>query len=162
MLDEREEQCGRHLHRDTSGSMDRLKKYLARSFFFLLYQFLCTAPKRSRSSSSPTIPRPRKSPRRNSSIRANRGTLISSPPQGPGGDPGALPSRALEHLAAFHCSDGDNFESDNDEALKAARELGKDICALFGYGEITMGSHYYESSTLSASGGWMPRTSSRC
>ena len=27
---------------DTSGSMDRLKKYLARSFFFLLYQFVCT------------------------------------------------------------------------------------------------------------------------
>ena len=27
---------------DTSGSMDRVKKYLARSFFFLLYQFICT------------------------------------------------------------------------------------------------------------------------
>ena len=27
---------------DTSGSMDTMKKYLARSFFFLLYQFLCT------------------------------------------------------------------------------------------------------------------------
>ena len=26
---------------DTSGSMDTMKKYLARSFFFLLYQFLC-------------------------------------------------------------------------------------------------------------------------
>jgi len=27
---------------DTSGSMDTMKKYLARSFFFLLYQFICT------------------------------------------------------------------------------------------------------------------------
>ena len=27
---------------DTSGSMDTMKKYLARSFFFLLYRFLCT------------------------------------------------------------------------------------------------------------------------
>src|SRR5580765_6731866 len=27
---------------DTSGSMDTMKKYLARSFFFLLYQFVCS------------------------------------------------------------------------------------------------------------------------
>ena len=27
---------------DTSGSMDTMKKYLARSFFFLLYQFIST------------------------------------------------------------------------------------------------------------------------
>src|SRR5262245_14262887 len=27
---------------DTSGSMDTMKKFLARSFFFLLYQFVCT------------------------------------------------------------------------------------------------------------------------
>ncbi len=27
---------------DTSGSMDSMKKYLARSFFFLLYQFVST------------------------------------------------------------------------------------------------------------------------
>jgi hypothetical protein len=27
---------------DTSGSMDTMKKYLARSFFFLLYQFICS------------------------------------------------------------------------------------------------------------------------
>src|SRR6185369_5482850 len=27
---------------DTSGSMDTMKKYLARSFFFLLYQFIAT------------------------------------------------------------------------------------------------------------------------
>jgi uncharacterized sporulation protein YeaH/YhbH (DUF444 family) len=45
---------------DTSGSMDRLKKYLARSFFFLLYQFSAPSTKRSKSSSSPTIPRRRR------------------------------------------------------------------------------------------------------
>ncbi|MDT9091470.1 DUF444 family protein, partial [Escherichia coli] len=27
---------------DTSGSMDTMKKYLARSFFFMLYQFIAT------------------------------------------------------------------------------------------------------------------------
>ena len=43
MLDEREESNAVVICiMDTSGSMDRLKKYLARSFFFLLYQFLCT------------------------------------------------------------------------------------------------------------------------
>ena len=52
------------------------------------------------------------------------------------------------NIYAFHCSDGDNFESDNDEAMRAARELCE-ICNLFGYGEIKpMGSHYYESSML--------------
>ena len=43
VLDEREESNAVVICiMDTSGSMDRLKKYLARSFFFLLYQFLCT------------------------------------------------------------------------------------------------------------------------
>ena len=52
------------------------------------------------------------------------------------------------NIYAFHCSDGDNFDSDNAEALKAARELC-DTCNLFGYGEIKpMGSHYYESSMI--------------
>ena len=56
---------------DTSGSMDRLKKYLARSFFFLLFQFVCTKYENVRSCSSPTIPRPRKSPRTSSFTRAS-------------------------------------------------------------------------------------------
>ena len=51
-------------------------------------------------------------------------------------------------MYAFHCSDGDNFDSDNANALKAAKELCE-VCNLFGYGEIKpLGSHYYESSML--------------
>ena len=42
---------------DTSGSMDTMKKYLARSFFFLLYQFIATHIATSRSSSSRITPR---------------------------------------------------------------------------------------------------------
>jgi sporulation protein YhbH len=134
---------------DTSGSMDTMKKYLARSFFFLLYQFICTKY-------------------RNVEIvflahhtEANEvtegeffhkgesgGTFISSGY-----------SRALEiiqaryhpslwNIYAFHCSDGDNFDSDNPAALRAAKEL-TDVCNLFGYGEIKpLGSRYYESSML--------------
>ena len=52
------------------------------------------------------------------------------------------------NIYAFHCSDGDNFESDNAETMQAAHDLCE-TCNLFGYGEIKpMGSHYYESSML--------------
>jgi uncharacterized sporulation protein YeaH/YhbH (DUF444 family) len=55
---------------------------------------------------------------------------------------------SLWNVYAFHCSDGDNFESDNPAALKAAQELCE-VCNLFGYGEIKpAGSRYYESSML--------------
>jgi uncharacterized protein len=52
------------------------------------------------------------------------------------------------NIYAFHCSDGDNFDSDNPIALRLAKELC-DVCNLFGYGEIKpLGSRYYESSML--------------
>ena len=55
---------------------------------------------------------------------------------------------ALWNVYVFHCSDGDNFESDNEAALKAAKELTQ-TANLFGYGEIKpLGSRYYESSML--------------
>ena len=55
---------------------------------------------------------------------------------------------SLWNVYAFHCSDGDNFDSDNPTALRAAKEL-TDVCNLFGYGEIKpLGSRYYESSML--------------
>ena len=43
---------------DTSGSMDSMKKYLARSFFFLLYQFVSTKYQNVVSRSSATIRKP--------------------------------------------------------------------------------------------------------
>jgi len=52
------------------------------------------------------------------------------------------------NVYAFHCSDGDNFESDNSAAFKAAKELC-DVCNLFGYGEIKpSGYSSYESSMI--------------
>ena len=134
---------------DTSGSMDRMKKYLARSFFFLLYQFVATKydnvhvvfiAHHTRASEVSEEEFFHKG--------ESGGTMISSGYK-----------KALEiiqdryhpehwNIYAFHCSDGDNFDSDNDEALRAAAELCK-VCNLFGYGEIKpMGSHYYESSML--------------
>ena len=134
---------------DTSGSMDRLKKYLARSFFFLLYQFVCTKYQNTELVFIGHHTRAKEVDEDEFFHKGESGgTLISSGY-----------NKALEivrdrfhpahwNIYAFHCSDGDNFESDNALALKAARELC-DTCNLFGYGEIKpMGSHYYESSMI--------------
>lgn len=134
---------------DTSGSMDRLKKYLARSFFFLLYQFVCT---KYQNTELVFIGHHTKAKEVDEDEFFHKGesggTLISSGYQ-----------KALEivrdrfhpahwNIYAFHCSDGDNFDSDNTLALESARELCE-TCNLFGYGEIKpMGSHYYESSMI--------------
>lgn len=134
---------------DTSGSMDTMKKYLARSFFFLLYQFI-----RSKYRNVEIVFIAHHTEAKEVTEEEffhkgeSGGTLISSGYQ-----------KALEivteryhpslwNVYAFHCSDGDNFDTDNANALKAAREL-TDICNLFGYGEIKpLGSRYYESSML--------------
>jgi len=134
---------------DTSGSMDTMKKYLARSFFFLLYQFIST---RYRNVEIVFIGHHTEANEVTEEEFFHKGesggTFISS---------GYL--KALEiitaryhpslwNVYAFHCSDGDNFESDNPAALKAAEELSQ-ISNLFGYGEIKpLGSRYYESSML--------------
>ncbi|MCB2054243.1 MAG: DUF444 family protein [Geminicoccaceae bacterium] len=134
---------------DTSGSMDRLKKYLARSFFFLLYQFVCTKYQNVEIVFIGHHTRAKEVTEDEFFHKGESGgTLISS------GYGKALEIvRARYHpehwnVYAFHCSDGDNFESDNPAALKAAGELCA-VCNLFGYGEIKpMGSHFYESSML--------------
>lgn len=134
---------------DTSGSMDTVKKYLARSYFFLLYQFIST---KYRSVELVFISHHTEAHEVTEQEFFHKGesggTFISS---------GYL--KALEiieeryhpslwNIYAFHCSDGDNFDSDNPAALRAAKELA-DVCNLFGYGEIKpLGSRYYESSML--------------
>jgi uncharacterized protein len=134
---------------DTSGSMDTMKKYLARSFFFMLYQFIAT---RYRNVEIVFIGHHTEAKEVTEDDFFHKGegggTFISSGYQ-----------KALEIIAeryhpslwniyAFHCSDGDNFDSDNPTALRTAKELA-DICNLFGYGEIKpLGSRYYESSML--------------
>ena len=55
---------------------------------------------------------------------------------------------SLWNIYAFHCSDGDNFYSDNERALQAANDLCE-VCNLFGYGEIKpVGSAYYSGSMM--------------
>ena len=134
---------------DTSGSMDRMKKYLARSFFFLLFQFVRT---RYENVELVFIGHHTEAKEVSEDDFFHKGesggTMISS------GYKKALEiiearfHPELWNIYAFHCSDGDNFDSDNDATMQATHRLCE-VCNLFGYGEIKpMGSHYYESSLL--------------
>jgi uncharacterized protein len=134
---------------DTSGSMDTMKKYLARSFFFILYQFICT---RYQNVEIVFIAHHTEAQEVTEEDFFHKGesggTFISS------GYNKALEiinerfHPALWNVYVFHCSDGDNFESDNPAALKAAMELAR-ASNLFGYGEIKpLGAGYYGSSLI--------------
>ncbi|MBE3602612.1 sporulation protein YhbH [bacterium] len=134
---------------DTSGSMDTMKKYLARSFFFLLYQFIST---RYRNVEIVFIAHHTEANEVTEEEFFHKGesggTFISSGYQKALDIIAERYHPSLWNLYAFHCSDGDNFDSDNPAAIRTARELC-DVCNLFGYGEIKpLGSRYYESSML--------------
>lgn len=138
---------------DTSGSMGTVKKYLARSFYFLLYQFV-----RQKYANVEVVFIAHHTEAKEVSENdffhkvESGGTYISS------GYKKALEiiearyHPSLWNVYAFHCSDGDNFYSDNERALQAAEDLCK-VCNLFGYGEIKpSGSAYYSGSMLEVFG----------
>jgi hypothetical protein len=121
---------------DVSGSMSQNKKFLARSFFFLLYQFIRTKYDNveivfiAHDAAAKEV-----SEEQFFSRVASGGTIVSS-----------AYNLALEiadqrfhpplwNIHAFHCSDGDNFGFDTNNMLIAANKL-RDICQLFGYCEI--------------------------
>lgn len=131
---------------DVSGSMDSTKKYLARSFFFVLSQFI-----RIKYSSVEVIFISHST----SAKEVNEfeffhrvesgGTYISS----------GL-NKAIEiiekrynpdfwNIYTFYVSDGDNWTEDNQKAIKAAKDLCE-LCNMFGYAEIMGG--YYSSSIM--------------
>lgn len=134
---------------DTSGSMDTMKKYLARSFFFLLYQFI-----RSRYRNVEIVFIAHHTEAREVTEEEffhkgeSGGTFVSSAYRRALEIVAARYHPSLWNVYAFHCSDGDNFDADNDAALRAARELAE-VCNLFGYGEIKPDrSSGYEGSML--------------
>ncbi len=130
---------------DVSGSMDNTKKYLARSFFFILTQFI-----REKYSnvevvfiSHSTIAKEVNELEFFHKVESG-GTYISS----------GL-NKALEiiekrynsnywNIYSFYVSDGDNWSEDNERTIKAAKKLSE-VCNMFGYAEI-MNSYY--SSTI--------------
>jgi uncharacterized sporulation protein YeaH/YhbH (DUF444 family) len=132
---------------DVSGSMDQTKKYMARSFYFLLYQFL-----RLRYSHIEIVFIAHTTTAKEVGELEffhkgeSGGTYISSGYE-----------KALEiieqrynssnwNIYAFHCSDGDNWTEDNKKAVELAARLCE-VCNLFGYGEIVPG-YYYAGSTV--------------
>jgi len=138
---------------DTSGSMGQIKKYLARSFYFLLFQFVKQKYQNVEVVFIAHHTEAREVTEEEFFHKVESGgTYISS------GYKKALDiieSRyhpSLWNIYAFHCSDGDNFYSDNERAVESARQLC-DVCNLFGYGEIKpSGSAYYSGSMLEVFG----------
>lgn len=132
---------------DVSGSMDQTKKYMARSFYFLLYQFIRLKYENVEVVFvSHTTVAKEVSEDEFFHKGESGGTYISSGYE-----------KALEiveqrfnpeswNIYAFHCSDGDNWSEDNLRAVEYAQKLC-DVCNLFGFGEIVPG-YYSSSSTI--------------
>ncbi len=121
---------------DVSGSMGEFKKYIARSFYFWMVRFLRTKYDNvkivfiSHHTEAKEVTEEQFFTQGESG-----GTVVSSAyrlaldviqERFPPGDWNIYP---------FHFSDGDNYYSDNDEAVRLADELIA-TCNLFGYGEI--------------------------
>jgi sporulation protein YhbH len=121
---------------DVSGSMGDFKKYIARSFYFWMVRFLRTKYDHveivfiSHHTEAKEVTEEQFFTQGESG-----GTVVSSAYR-----------LALDTIAErfpprdwnvypFHFSDGDNYYSDNDEAVRLADELIS-TCNLFGYGEI--------------------------
>jgi sporulation protein YhbH len=121
---------------DVSGSMSQARKYLARSFFFLLYQFLnYRYEKVEVVFISHTTHAERVSEDDFFKVASTGGTLISS----------AL-DKELEiiekefhpnawNIYTFYCGDGENWVSDNEKAYDEFKKI-KDVNQLVGYCEI--------------------------
>lgn len=124
---------------DVSGSMDQTKKYLARSFYFLLYQFIKLKYAKVEIVFVAHTTTAKEVTEKEFFYRGESGgTYISSGYE-----------KALEiieqrynpsawNIYSFHCSDGDNWPEDNKKTIEYAKELCEK-CNLFGYGEITPG-----------------------
>ena len=121
---------------DVSGSMGEFKKYIARSFYFWMVRFLRTKYDNveivfiSHHTEAHEV-----NEEQFFTQGESGGTVVSSAYQ-----------LALDVIRAryppsdwnvypFHFSDGDNYYSDNEEAVRLADELIQ-TCNLFGYGEI--------------------------
>ena len=121
---------------DVSGSMTKQKKYLARSFFFLLYQFL-----NHRYSAIDVIFVSHTA----EANEVNEEQFFTQVPNG-----GTLVSTGLKkveeiiekryhpknwNLYTFYCGDGDNWPIDNKESLSEFRKL-KEMNQMMCYTEI--------------------------
>ena len=121
---------------DISGSMTKNKKFLARSFFFLLYQFINQRYKTlevvfvSHDTEAYEVSEEQFFKRGSSG-----GTIVSSAIK----KVDEIISKRYHpdawNIYTFQCSDGDNWPSDMPQMLEAAESVRKK-CQLYGYCEI--------------------------
>tara|TARA_B100000700_G_scaffold286022_1_gene340534 strand:- start:173 stop:1339 length:1167 start_codon:yes stop_codon:yes gene_type:complete len=121
---------------DVSGSMTQNKRFIARSFYFLLYHFLRHKYKNLEIVFiSHTVDAKEVSEDDFFTVTTMGGTIISSGLE-----------KCLEivkeryhpsmwNVYAFHCSDGDNWPEDDSKAISRSLEL-KDLCQLYCYIQI--------------------------
>ena len=136
---------------DVSGSMTKSKKFLARSFFFLLYQFL------NHKYSSVDVIFVSHTAEAN---EVNEEQFFTQVPNG-----GTLVSTGLKkvediiekryhpnnwNIYTFYCGDGDNWSVDNKEALSSFKRL-KELNQIMCYTEIGK-LHNYSEYSLFAGG----------
>ena len=121
---------------DVSGSMGKQKKFLARSFFFLLYQFIRY---RYEKIDIVFVAHTTEAKEVNEDDFFQRGssggTFISS---GLNKSLDVINERynpSSWNLYAFHGSDGENWSEDNEKAKESMQKL-IDICQLSGYIQI--------------------------
>lgn len=121
---------------DVSGSMDNTKKYLARSFFFLLSRFI---KRKYNNLSFEFISHTTTAKNVNEYEFFHKGesggTYISS------GINKAIElikdkyNPGVFNIYPFYASDGDNWSEDNEKAMEAVREIS-DLSNIFGYIEL--------------------------
>jgi sporulation protein YhbH len=121
---------------DVSGSMGEFKKYIARSFFFWMVRFLRTKYDNvdivfiSHHTEAKEVTEEQFFTQGESG-----GTVVSSAYQLALDIIGSRFRPQDWNIYPFHFSDGDNYYSDNEEAVRLADQLIA-TCNLFGYGEI--------------------------
>ena len=136
---------------DVSGSMTKEKKFIARSFFFLLYHFI-----RSKYENTELIfvshdtAAKEVSEEQFFSRGSSGGTLVSS---GLELVHEVIQSRyhpSLWNVYTFQCSDGDNWPEDTEKVLSFVDKI-KDCSQFFGYAEISTDKQgsWFEESKLS-------------
>jgi sporulation protein YhbH len=121
---------------DVSGSMGEFKKYIARSFYFWMVRFLRTKYDNveivfiSHHTEAKEVTEEQFFTQGESG-----GTVVSSAYQLALDIVRERYSPRDWNVYPFHFSDGDNYYSDNEEAVRLADEMIQ-TCNLFGYGEI--------------------------
>jgi sporulation protein YhbH len=121
---------------DVSGSMGEFKKYIARSFYFWMVRFLKTKYDQVKIVFISHHTEAKEVTEEQFFTQGESGGTVVSSAYKLAIDIIAerFPARDW-NIYPFHFSDGDNYYSDNDEAVRLADELIS-TCNLFGYGEI--------------------------